>query len=314
MKDDAVAPIIAVMLILAAIVTFYSLWNAIYVPSMKQSAEIDHLHNVETSFVRFSSDLYFAASSHQDHLSFSEPVPLGGGDTLVNELKSSGALQVQDEDNPVYTLTFADENGDLLPVVNGTMINFSYEPVSNFWQNQGYMWQYGYTNVTKNRGTLSTPLDYYNMTDIFNGVNATGSPLNEFASSLGGAGYTPNLTAGAGNCSAISLIVVNISASSRNSISSNGYGFLTLTSTATPVILQPITGIAISSDGSPFGNISVIALNASLTDVMSSCPYNVGYISQPDPPYSTPYYTLTNQTSTPPNVNLTIMQVTVGAH
>ena len=62
------------MLILAAIVTFLSIWNAIYVPSMKESSEVEHLHNVEESFEKFSSDIDYAASSHQNNLVFSEPV------------------------------------------------------------------------------------------------------------------------------------------------------------------------------------------------------------------------------------------------
>ena len=74
MKDDALAPVIAVMLILAAIVTFLSIYNAIYIPSMKESSEVEHLQNVESAFQHFSSDIDYAASSHQNHLTFSEPV------------------------------------------------------------------------------------------------------------------------------------------------------------------------------------------------------------------------------------------------
>ncbi len=101
MKEDALAPVIAVMLILAAIVTFLSIWNAIYVPSMKESAEIEHLHNVEESLEKFSSDIDYAASSHQNNLVFSEPDQLGGGDFMFNLLKSSGTLNVQNKDSPV---------------------------------------------------------------------------------------------------------------------------------------------------------------------------------------------------------------------
>jgi hypothetical protein len=313
------------MLILAAIVTFLSIYNAIYVPSMKESSEIDHLQNVETGFVHFSSDIDQAISSHQDSLVFSEPVPLGGGDTLVNELKSSGTLQVQNESVPVYTLTFSDGT-----VVNGIIVNFSYEPVGNFWQDQGYTWQYGYINVTKNGGSLSTPLNYYNMTDVNNAFGSPGTPLNEFASSLGGVSYTQYQTpvpetdsngdvrkdtngntiyyVPAGYCSSISLVAVNISASSKNFISSNGYGTLTLTTNATPVIFsQPITSVAISSDGSPFGNAALTSWNAGFSDLMGQCSKSITNSSLTQ-------YNLINQNEYPTNVNLTVMQVTVGAH
>ena len=130
MKDDAIAPVVAVMLILAAIVTFFSIWNAIYVPSMKESAEVDHLHNVEESFQKFSSDIDYAASSHQNNLVFSEPVQLGGGDVLVNLLKSSGTLDVVQDRNQtrgsqstLYKIAFF--YGTTPLEENGTLINFS---------------------------------------------------------------------------------------------------------------------------------------------------------------------------------------------
>ena len=127
MRDDALAPVIAVMLILAAIVTFLSIWNAVYVPAMKQSGEVGHLQNVESAFQHFSADIDYAVSSHQDHISFSEPVQLGGGDIMVNLLKSSGTLSVQDENIPIYTLNLTDGTGTPVALVNGTMVNFSYE-------------------------------------------------------------------------------------------------------------------------------------------------------------------------------------------
>ena len=74
MRDDAIAPVIAAMLILAALVTFFSIWNAVYVPSMKESSEVGHLENVESAFQHFSSDIDYAASSYQNNLIFSEPV------------------------------------------------------------------------------------------------------------------------------------------------------------------------------------------------------------------------------------------------
>jgi hypothetical protein len=413
MKDDAIAPVIAVMLILAAIVTFYSIWNAIYVPSMKESAEVDHLHNVETAFVHFSSDLYFASSSHQDHISFSEPVQLGGGDTLVNQIKSSGALSVQNENAPAYNLTFTDSDGGTT-IVNGTLVNFSYQPVSNFWQDQGYTWQYGYLNVTKNGGTLSTPLNYYTMADVENDTNTSGTPLNEFASSLGSAKFTPytsantsipvitgiyptygnptipviisgsgfnndtgemevyfgnnktsfiidsftqinatapdgsgtvnititttggtsaNLSAGqftygdsptttsplsspswTGHCSSISLTAVNLSASSANFVSSNGYGSLSLTTNATQLPLpSSIRSIAISSDGSPFGDATLASWNKDLADLANGpCSNSITNVTQPG--WQNYTYTLNSNRAYPTNVNLTVMQVTVGAH
>ena len=276
MRDDALAPVIAVMLILAAIVTFLSIWNAIYVPSMKESAEVGHLQNVESAFQHFSSDIDYAASSHQNNLIFSEPVQLGGGDFMFNLLKSSGTLNVQNEDIPIYNLTFYNTTPDSSQLVigelNGTLVNFSYEPTSNFWQDQGYQWQYGYINVTKYGGLLKTPLSYDTMDNVTDATEGSGS-LATFAKSFVGVDYTINQTAlqdgssNKGNCSSLVLWAVNITASPDHSfISSNGNGMLKLTSninfTTIPLNDQQlVTNISFVSDQEPFGNATVEGLN-----------------------------------------------------
>ena len=162
------------MLILAAIVTFLSVWNAVYIPSIKQSAEIEHIQNVESAFLHFSSDMERAVSTRQDHLTLSEPVPLGGGDFFFNTLRSSGSIFVRNEQKPIYYLTLYDGTGAIMGEMNGTLVNISYESQGNFWQDQGYRWQYGYLNVTK-YGTRQSPLKYYNMTNVNNEFMSTGS-------------------------------------------------------------------------------------------------------------------------------------------
>jgi hypothetical protein len=283
MRDDAIAPVIAVMLILAALVTLLSIWNAIYVPSMKESAEVEHLQNVETAFVHFSSDIDQAVSSHQDSLVFSEPVPLGGGDTLVNQLKSSGALSVQNESEPIYTLTLS--GGGTQTTINGTIVNVSYEPVSNFWQDQGYTWQYGYINVTKNNGELSTPLNYYNMTDVQNEITSPGSLqtlAQSFVAVSATANTTPLLTTNGysvqnGNCTSIDILAVNVSASPQhNFVSSNGFGTLKLTSSVNTASYPDITDVSLGSANVVFGNVTLGSWNQSFENIYAICPNNIG--------------------------------------
>jgi hypothetical protein len=326
MRDDAIAPVIAVMLILAAIVTFYSLWNTIYVPSMKESAEVEHLENVESAFEHFSSDIDNAVSSHQDNLVFSEPVQLGGGDVMVNLIKSSGTLQVQTETDPIYTLTLTNGAGNTVALVNGTFINFSYEPVSNFWQDQGYRWQYGYINVTK-YGELSTPLGYYNMSDVENEISTPGAPLQTFAQSFGSVDYSNNQTEFpvydtnhniisfsplTGNCSSLNLWAVNITASpDHNFVSSNGFGTLKLTSNIVSIPFEsPITQISFRSDQEPFGNATFHNLNASFAATAAICNSNIEYDSG-DATYAT-YKIL--QSVSPVNVNISIVEIEVSAY
>ena len=286
MRDDAVAPVIAVMLILAGIVTILSIWNAVYVPSLKASAEVEHLQNVETAFEHFSSDIDYAVSSHQYNLVFSEPVQLGGGDTVVNQIKSSGSLKVQDESHPIYTLILSNEAGPEL-TTEGTIVNISYVPVSNFWQDQGYSWQYGYINVTKNSGTLATPLDYYNMTDVQNELSQSGS-LQTFAQSFVGMDGTGNTTPiqnstptnsnqitfspVSGNCKNVDLWALSISASPQhNFVSSNGFGTLKITSTVSYNEYYDISNISLGSDNSVFGNATLESWNTSFNMLNSSC-------------------------------------------
>jgi hypothetical protein len=291
MKDDAIAPVIAVMLILAAIVTFFSIWNAIYVPSMKESSEVEHIQNVESSFQKFSSDIDYAVSSHQDYLTFSEPVQLGGGDVMVNLLKSSGTISVRNEDNPIYNLTLTNTTGVPVALLNGTIVNFSYESVGNFWQDQGYQWQYGYLNVTKNDGELKTPLSYYNMTDVSNSFSNPKSPLASLASSFGKFDYTINTTQPSdnstdlgGNCSSLNIWAVNISASpDHHFISSNGEGTLSLTTAINETSYIGVSNITLSSDNGMFENVTANNWDTNFIAVENACPGDVG-IDPENPP------------------------------
>ncbi len=194
MNDDkALAPVIAIMLILAVIVTGLSVWNAVIIPSMKQSAEVEHLRNVESAFQHFASDIEKAVSLRQDNCVFSEPVQLGGGDVLFDSLRSGGSLSVRNEQVPFYSLTLYDGTGSVFRQMNGTLVRISYEPQGNFWQEQGYCWQYGFINVSKH-GNRQTPLSYYNMTDLFSEFKGNGS-LASFSRSFGTSQYTVNQSA-----------------------------------------------------------------------------------------------------------------------
>ncbi len=152
MNDDAIAPVIAVMLLLAIGVTFFSVYTTTYLPALKEQAEVAHLSGVEAGFLKFSSDIDNAAYMRTGG-TLSEQIPLGGGDIVINSLKSSGMVQIQSGNVPYLIIRNA--SGQEYQMY---MVNFSYSPSGNFWVDQGYTWQYGYVNVTK--GTRSTPLQY----------------------------------------------------------------------------------------------------------------------------------------------------------
>lgn len=172
MDERAVAPVVAAMLLLAVLVMFLSVYNAAVVPLFKEQAEVEHLYAVEESFLTFGSDMTAAAALKQD-LHLSKRIPLGGGETIFDPVRSGGTLRVSE-----------DPEGPLAGVIlNGTtyycnLTNFSYTPIGNFWRDQGYIWQYGYTNVT-GAGGLQTPLDYADMDEVLKAAKTSG-----FAGSL----------------------------------------------------------------------------------------------------------------------------------
>lgn len=191
MKDDAVAPVVAAMLVLAVIVTIFSAWNAVLLPSLKQQSEMVQDREVQQAFSRFSSDLANAASLERD-LTFSQTLPLGGGGVMFSPLTSAGTIQVNAEPHQLYNISITDGGIPLSPI-DGRLVNFSYRPVSDFWLDQGYIWHYGYVNVTKgssltsaDRAALSAPLSYATM------ENVSASPaIRKFAASLTGTESRP---------------------------------------------------------------------------------------------------------------------------
>ena len=316
-RDDAVAPVVAVMLILAVIVTFLSIWNAVVIPSMKQSSEIEHLRNVESAFQHFSSDIEKAVSLRQDGIVFSEPVPLGGGEVMFDSLRSSGSLHVMNGSGTLYNLTIYDKTtGNPLKSVNGTLVNITYEPLNNYWQDQGYTWQYGYINVTKSGGRQTTPLSYGNMTDVSREMDEQGGSLRRFAGTFGTAIYTANLSAVAGNCSSIDLYAINISASPHHRfVSSNGFGTLKLISRENSTVYpQEVSEISFGSGRDPFGfgDRTLWNWNTTFSTIAEVCDNNVRFdeIKSRD---DLIYYSV-NQDVSPVRVSYNIITIEVGAY
>lgn len=287
MKDDAVAPVVAAMLILAVIVTFFSVWNAIYLPSLKQQSEMTQDRDVQGAFSRFSAGITNAASLKQD-LAFNEPFPLGGGGILFNPLTSAGTIRVNREPKLLYTITITE--GGVDHEEGGRLVNFSYQPVNDFWIDQGYVWHYGYVNVT--RGTspqgadgaaLSTPLSYPAMDDV-----KKSGMIRKFAESLIAIEARPWYNSSA-NCSHITVSSVTFHPEPEASYtSSNGVGTLALTATVNetgygiPEKTSPDSlVIRISrSVPEPFSLGLYTSCNQSLADLAATYPHNIVHTFQ----------------------------------
>ncbi len=333
MRDDGVAPVIAVMLILAVAVTFFAVFNGIYIPSLKQSAEIDHLEGVESSFLKFSSDITYATSSRQDHLSFAEPVQLGGGNVMFNTLRSGGSLSIKMEETPVYNLTLYGAGGTTLASMNGTMVSVAYEPQGNFWQDQGYRWQYGYVNVTK-YANRESPLSYDTMDNV---TEALGDPpatsLATFARSFAAVDRNLNRTPiqnatptpdnrfvfvpQTGTCDALEIWAVSLTSSRDHAfISSNGYGTLSLTSAINRTSYDDVTGISVGVDvagsdtASAFRNATLQSWNATFSALNATdCKNNIILNVSRDG-----FYRYDINQAQPVNVSLSIVGIEVSAY
>lgn len=314
MNDDAVAPVVAVMLILATIVTFLSVWNAVVIPSMKQSSEIEHIRNVESAFQHFSSDIEKTVSMQQDHVVFSEPLQLGGGDVMFDSVRSSGSLSVSTGTEPAYNLTLYDKTSSVLIRINGTLAAVSYEPEGNFWQDQGYRWQYGFINVTKS-GKRATPLNYYNMTDVTTDLEREMGSLRTLAGSFSTVTYTMNTSALPGNCSEIGLVVTNISSSPHHRfVSSNGFGSLKLVSAVNTTSYEnTVYAISLGAAGDPFGNAIFRSWNSSLGSISGMCPGNIRYEPFPTSSDDITLYTVRPDAS-PVIVNLKMITIELGVY
>lgn len=153
--EDAVSPVVAFMLLLMVVVSFLSLLNAYYIPSLKEQAEVEHLASVEVVFSGIGRDIDRLVSYREDGV-IHALVPLGGGDVLFSPVRSSGSLRLSGG-RDLVAVTIFQESGD--PFLFTTSIwNLSYHPVGNFWVNQGYLWEMGVVNVTK--GSRSVWLSY----------------------------------------------------------------------------------------------------------------------------------------------------------
>jgi len=265
MNDDAVAPVVAAMLVLALIVTFFSFWNAVYLPSLKQQSEMTQLRDVEQTFSQISSDILTVSSLKRD-LILSKTFPLGGGSVIFSPLSSAGTIRVNNEPKQLYTIGITD--GGIDHEVGGRLVNFSYQPVNDFWIDQGYVWHYGYVNVTQESSAqgadgaaLSTPLAYPSMEEVQNST-----VISRFAESLIDIDASPWYNSST-NCSHITLSSETFQSEAGASyVSSNGIGTLVLAASVNE------TGYGVPETTSP--NALVVRVSRSVPEPFSLALYS----------------------------------------
>ncbi|MDD1687328.1 hypothetical protein [Methanoregula sp.] len=310
MKDDAVAPVIAVMLILAVAVTFFAAWNAYYVPSMKAQSEINHIKDVESGFLKFSSDIENAVSHNlKNNMRLSETIPLGGGDFTFDPVKSGGELKVWNASPDGYfRMNWTNRTGpdpasssQSSADHNSSLVKFSYTPVNNFWQEQGYVWTYGNVYVNNTERNLVTPLDATTMANVtYDGLARSLVELE------------PKAYSSSGDCSVIIIHVINITPDPQHAkMSGNGNGMLVLESSVDPERIANVTSINLSITAPPgrFNSTFWEYLNTTVNNTVSSC----GNVYRNYPPEPTQREI---QLTFNPNVTLIreTTEITIGAY
>ena len=157
-KDDAVSPVIALMLILAILATCLAVYTTTYVPGLKQQDEITHSGEVKLAFERFASDIDNLIALGKPAV-YTEVLELGGGDVPLSPTKSSGTVEINTTVIGNYTVS---GGGTEIPL-NG--IGISYLPSFTAWEKQGYLYKNGVVWITKDEKITPAQLTLYEVKD-----------------------------------------------------------------------------------------------------------------------------------------------------
>ena len=156
-KDDAVSPVIALMLILAILATCMAVYTTTYVPGLKQQDEITHTGEVKLAFMRFASDIDNVIAQGKPAV-YTEVLELGGGDVPLSPTKSSGTIEINQSVVGNYTI------GTGTPI-DLYSIEISYQPSFTAWEKQGYLYQNGVVWITKEEKKTPAQLTLYTVSD-----------------------------------------------------------------------------------------------------------------------------------------------------
>ena len=156
-KDDAVSPVIALMLILAILATCMAVYTTTYVPGLKQQDEITHTGEVKLAFMRFASDIDNVIAQGKPAV-YTEVLELGGGDVPLSPTKSSGTIEIKPSPIGTYQVDGGSEEE-----LNG--IEISYQPSFTAWEKQGYLYKNGVVWITKDEKKTPAQLTLYTVSD-----------------------------------------------------------------------------------------------------------------------------------------------------
>ncbi len=164
-KDDAVSPVIALMLILAILATCLAVYTTTYVPGLKQQDEITHSGEVKLAFERFASDIDNLIALGKPAV-YTEVLELGGGDVLLSPTKSSGTVEIEEIKIGTYQIGTETPND-----LDGVRI--TYTPSFTAWEKQGYLYKNGVVWIVKDEKKTPAALKWYTVEDGLKQENKT---------------------------------------------------------------------------------------------------------------------------------------------
>lgn len=162
-SDDAISPVVSMLLMLTVLVIAVSLASATYLPDLKENAEIIHSSEVKDAFLSFSADVNHQYTS--GYVSASSNVfSLGGGDIILSPSKSSGTVKV--ETVSLGTVAVGGTSYQLKTV------NVTYTPHQSIWNSPGYFYERVVVWVTED-GVKIPALSSLNTKDAADAYNTS---------------------------------------------------------------------------------------------------------------------------------------------
>ena len=245
-KDDAVSPVIALMLILAILATCMAVYTTTYVPGLKQQDEITHSGEVKFAFMRFASDIDNTIAQGKPAV-YTEVLELGGGDVPLSPSKSSGTVEITEK--PVAKLTI----GESVMFINTAEI--SYIPSFTSWEPQGYLYRNGVVWITKDEKITPASLQKYRISD---GIEDETAVLKGWFSQIttsqdesgNGLGGLLGSIIGGGTSSKTSVIIPQMKTGTSAAVTGSGIAKLKLQAeTETKTYTETVTLTLLNGEG-----------------------------------------------------------------
>ncbi|MBP2132088.1 hypothetical protein J2128_000009 [Methanomicrobium sp. W14] len=166
-NEDGLSEVIGIILILALIVIFLSLWVVYAVPADGRQDEIEHMDYVQNWFTQYkitADSLWINyndnSESRTSGITVSDSLMLGsqGGATnsqglflaLMRPFGSSGTISVENEGPEFFEI----RNGSGV-FLNGSLVRVQYEAQNNYWIHQTYYYQMGGVFLNQSDGTVN---------------------------------------------------------------------------------------------------------------------------------------------------------------